>query len=276
MAGDGSVHVARRGQGPPLLLLHGIGHRWQAWEPVMDQLAEAHEVIAMDLPGFGRSPLPADGRPLDMASTVARFPALLAELGVVRPHVAGNSLGGAIALELAAAGLVASATALSPAGFYTAAERRRAVTILSWLRAQTFLPEPVLRNMLRLRAVRTANFRALVTHPDRLDEARMLGDALAMRRGKGFRPVARAARSYRFGAGARLAEQPDLPVTIAWGDRDRILPPREATRARAQLPHARHVLLPDCGHVPMSDAPELVAGEILATTGEVPSVDRTP
>lgn len=259
----------RCGQGPPLVLLHGIGHRWQAWRPVLAQLAEHHEVFALDLPGFGESQLPSDGMPLDMASTVARFRLLFAQWGVERPHVAGNSLGGAIALELAVAGLVASVTAIAPAGFYTRAERRRAVTILSSLRAQTLLPEPVLRAAIAVRPVRLANFGTLVVHPDRLERERMLGDALAMRRGKAFRPTLRASRAYRFTGGPQLAAQPQLPLTVAWGERDRVLPPRQAERARAQLPHARHVLLPGCGHVPMSDAPGLVSREILTTTGRL-------
>jgi pimeloyl-ACP methyl ester carboxylesterase len=261
-----TVKAVRRGSGPPLLLLHGIGHRWQAWEPVLDLLAEVHEVIALDLPGFGESPMPTDGLPLDMPATVARFPALLAALGVDRPHVAGNSVGGAIALELAAAGLVASATALAPAGFYTAAERRRALAMLAVLRVNTFLPEPVIRAVLRSETMRAVCFGRVVAHPSRLSVERMVGDALAMRRGKAYRPVVRAGRRYRF-AGA-----PAVPVTIAWGTKDRVLPPCEAERARALLPHARHVELPGCGHVPMSDDPELVASVILATTAS--SADR--
>jgi len=260
-----TINAVRRGTGPPLVLLHGIGHRWQAWEPVLDRLASVHDVIALDLPGFGKSPMPADGMPLDMAATLVRFPGLLAELGLECPHVAGNSLGGAIALELAAAGLAASATALSPAGFFTAAERRRALAILALLRANSFLPAPVVRAVLRSEAMRAVCFGQLVAHPRRLSAERAVGDALAMRRGKAYRPVARAGRRYQF------TGTPEVPVTIAWGARDRILLPREAERARARLPQARHVALPGCGHVPMSDDPELVASVILATTGAAPA-----
>ncbi|MFS8522878.1 MAG: alpha/beta fold hydrolase [Micromonosporaceae bacterium] len=311
MAGEPSLHVERRGSGPRLLLVHGIGHRWQAWEPVMDLLAAHHDVIAVDLPGFGRSPLPAGGR-LDVAALVAAVRGLADELGLVRPHVAGNSLGGAIALELAMSGAVASATALSPAGFYTAQEARRAGLILGWLRAQSFLPVPVLRAALAVPAVRRSAFGTLVVHPDRLDRERMLGDTLALRRGKGFSQVARSLRDYRFRAGGVAVPPPDaapagvaatagtgdagagagggeggaavgdggtaggpVPVTVAWGERDRILPPREAARAREALPWARHVTLPGCGHVPMSDDPELVALTILRTTGAAPAADPT-
>lgn len=58
-----------------------------------------------------------------------------------------------------------------------------------------------------------------------------------------------------------------MPVTIAWGDKDRILTPSQAVRARARLPRAHHLMLPGCGHVPMSDDPRLVASTILTTTG---------
>lgn len=256
-----NVHCERRGEGSPLLLVHGIGHRWQAWEPVMDLLAAHHHVIAVDLPGFGASPVPAGGMPKNMAATVAALGEFLAGLGIQRAHVAGNSLGGAIALELAASGLVASATAFSPAGFFTDAERRRALRILSIMRATTFQPEPLLRRTLSRPAIRSRSFGQLVAHPDRLDLERAIGDALAFRRGAGFRAVARTAREYS------CLATPTVPVTVAWGTRDRILPPNQAERARQRLPNARHVPMPDCGHVPMSDDPELTARLILQTTG---------
>lgn len=268
------ISLHRRGSGPPLLLVHGLGHRWQAWEPVLDRLASAHDVIAVDLPGFGGSPLPADGV-LDMAVTVRRFPAWLDQIGVERPHVAGNSLGGALALEMAAAGLAASATAFSPAGFSTVAEWRRATARLSWLRAQAFLPVPALRVLLRSRTVRAASLGLIMAHPDRLSPERAAADALALRRGRGFRPMALAGRGYRF-SGQELRTRPDVPVTVAWGAADRILPPRQALRAQAELPHARHLLLPGCGHVPMTDDPGLVADTILATTGGQPPAGGQP
>lgn len=243
------------------MLIHGLGHRWQGWEPVIDQLSAVHEVIALDLPGFGESPVPAGGMPADMAGIVAGVASFLAAEGIDRPHVAGNSLGGGVALELAAANLVATATAFSPVGFFTTAERRRALVMLWALRATTFMPAPALRFALRSRAVRAMSYRSLVAHPSRLRPERMVDDAIALRRGHGFRGAARATRGYRFTA------EPAVPVTIAWGDKDRILAPSQAARARAELPGARYVELPDCGHVPMGDDPTLVASTILTTTG---------
>lgn len=257
------VNAERRGSGEPLILIHGIGHRWQAWEPVIDRLAEHHDVIAIDLPGFGRSPVPEGGMPRNMAGTVGLIAGWFEAEGLARPHVAGNSLGGAIALELAASGLVASATALSPGGFYTQAERRRALGILSTLRANCFLPGPVMNLGLRVSAIKTVSWVSLVADPTKLEHRRAFEDAMALRRGKGFRSVARAARTYSF-EGA-----PSVPVCVAWGEKDRIFLPHQLDRARQKLPAARHELLSGCGHVPMSDDPDLVAVTILRTTGAI-------
>jgi pimeloyl-ACP methyl ester carboxylesterase len=257
------INKRHGGTGEPLVLIHGIGHRLQAWEPVFDRLAEHHEVIAIDLPGFGESPVPDGGMPRDMAATVASIAAAFAEWGLDRPHVAGNSLGGAISLELAAVGAVRSATAFSPAGFFTPAERRRALRILNTLRANTFAPAPVIRMTLRSPSLRAASFGPLVARPAQLDIERALGDALALRRGRGFRSVARSSRDYRFD-GSRLDAA--IPVTVGWGERDKILGIHQAERVKAVIPGARVVTMPQCGHVPMSDDPDLVVSLILQTT----------
>jgi pimeloyl-ACP methyl ester carboxylesterase len=257
------VNHIRQGTGEPLVLVHGIGHRWQAWTPVLDRLAAHHDVIAIDLPGFGESPVPPGGMPRGMAAIVAMMAGYFAAEGLDRPHVAGYSLGGAIALELAVAGQARSATAFSPAGFFTEAERRRTLATLRLMRASTFLPAPLIRRSMRLAAFRAFCYAPLLAHPRRLDYQRAVEDALALRRGRGFRPVARSSRGYRFGAGTPPVP---VPLTVAWGAKDRILPPHQAERARALLPEARHVALPGCGHVPMSDDPDLVADLILQTT----------
>lgn len=256
----------RRGAGPPLVLLHGIGHHRHGWAPVLDRLAAHHEVYAVDLPGFGESPPPEGGLPTAMAGAVAGILDFFAALGLRRPHVAGNSLGGAIALELAAAGAVASATALSPAGFCTPREARWALGVLNTHRLAAHLPHPVLRLAARSGALRTLSYGMIFARPRALTPQMALADALAMRAGRGFVAVARAARGYRY-TGA-----PAVPVTVAWGTRDRIFPYRQAALARERLPRARHVDLPGCGHVPMNDAPTLVADTILHTTTAIPSI----
>jgi pimeloyl-ACP methyl ester carboxylesterase len=251
----------RRGAGEPLVLLHGIGHHWQAWTPVLDRLAQSHDVIAVDLPGFGRSPMPEGQLPHEMPQLVNTLAAFFDRLGLDRPHVAGNSLGGAIALELAAAGHAASATALSPAGFCNPKQLRRAITLLRFHRYAAYLPEPVMRRLLAVEPLRAASFGMLLARPRAISAEAALADSLALRNARAFELVARHGLRYAF-QGA-----PTVPVTIAWGTRDRILPYRQSSLARQLLPEARHVDLPGCGHVPMHDDPELVSRVILATTG---------
>ncbi|HEV7900095.1 MAG TPA: alpha/beta fold hydrolase [Planosporangium sp.] len=251
----------RRGAGEPLVLLHGIGHHRQAWQPVLDKLATVHDVIAVDLPGFGQSPMPETDLPHDMPQLVGGIAGFLASLGLDRPHVAGNSLGGAIALELAATGQAASVTALSPAGFCTPAQLRWAITVLRFHRYAAHLPEPVMRRMLKIDLLRAVSFGMLLARPRRISAEAALADSLALRNARAFEAVARNGLRYAF-KGA-----PTVPVTVAWGTRDRILPYRQAALARQLLPEARHIELNGCGHVPMHDDPDLVASVILATTG---------
>lgn len=254
------VAFERRGSGAPLVLLHGIGHRWQAWEPVLDRLAEQHDVIAVDLPGFGDSPpLPAE-RGYDMAAAVDVACDIFAALGVERPHVAGNSLGGVLALELASRDLVRSATALAPAGFWSPFGRRWALSVLRMIRMTGRAPVPVRSAVFGRKLTRMASGSLLYGHPSRLTPEVMLADLASMTASPGFDLVAEAGRDYVFASAA-----PRVPVTVAWGTRDRILWPRQARRAAELLPAARHVWLRHCGHVPMSDEPERIVELIVDT-----------
>ncbi|MET0135474.1 MAG: alpha/beta hydrolase [Kibdelosporangium sp.] len=255
-----TLSYSRRGSGSPLVLLHGIGHRWQAWEPILDELAERHDVIAVDLPGFGKSP--GLSGPYTVQAGVAAAVSAFKELGVEQPHLAGNSLGGMLALELASAGHAKSVTALAPAGFWaTARGRAWALRVLAMIRATGRLPVRTRTAMMSRKSFRLASGSLLFGHPSRVPMQVMLDDLAAMVEATGFAAVAEGGRDYFYAGPA-----PAVPVTVAWGTRDRILWPSQAKRAAMLLPDAHHVPLPGCGHVPMHDDPELVARTILATT----------
>ncbi len=259
-AGRLQVAYTRTGRGEPVVLVHGIGHRRQAWDPVLPALSRRRDVIALDLPGFGESPALPAGEGYDLATTVEGFGEFFAALDLGRPHVVGSSLGGAIALELGARGLVSSVTALAPAGFWTALERRWALTLLSTVRASALVPDLVLRRVAADPAWRASMVRMLYVHPERQDAEAFLGDARAIKNAVGFRPTAAFGRTYTCEA------VPEVPTTIGWGTRDRVLPPAQAARARRRLPDATHVAMRGCGHLPMLDDPRLVARVILAGT----------
>jgi len=249
----------RRGSGEPLVLLHGLGSRWQVFEPVIDLLAGEFEVWSVDMPGFGASPPPA--RPV---TTIAALTDLVAEWlreeGIEGCHVAGNSTGGGVALELASRGLVASACGLAPIGFWSARERAWCQMSVRNSRATTKLLRPAVPTLLRSRALRAALFAQYTTHPADVDPEVALADVDALIGATAFDDVCAAFTGYL--APADAADR--VPVTIAWGDKDRLLLPRQLERARRRLPKARHVLVPGTGHLMMGDDPPAVADVIRA------------
>ena len=254
-----AINHHREGEGPPLVLLHGIGHHWQAWRPVIEELSADHDVIACDSPGFGASPaLPAGVEPTIYAYVDA-FERFFEELGLERPHVAGNSMGGAIALELARRGAVATACAFSPAGFWTPAELRFCQLSLHALASMPALLRGAIVALARTRAGRVALFSQTFGWPARLPAEEAVSTLLDAWASPAFGATLEAFGSYRFDAPEELR---GAELTIAWGKRDRLLPyRRQAPRARALLPWAEHLTL-GAGHVPFFDDPAAVAAVI--------------
>ncbi len=257
-----SINHHREGSGEPVVLLHGVGHHWQAWSPVIERIAADFDVLACDSPGFGRSaPLPAGIEPTVPAYADA-FEWFFAELGLERPHVAGNSMGGAIALELARRRAVRSACAFSPAGFWTRPELRFTQASLGAFANLPAVARPLVEALTRTRLGRFVLFRQNFGFPSRLpvEEAiATLRDAWAS---PAFGAALRAFDHYRFEAAEQLRS---VPVTIAWGDRDRLLPFRlQAPRARKMLPFATHLTL-GAGHVPFYDDPGAAAAVVRAS-----------
>jgi pimeloyl-ACP methyl ester carboxylesterase len=231
-------------------LLHPLGADRHVWAPVVDRLALERDVICVDLPGFGGSaPLDGDSSPAALAGAVAGFADAL-DLGE-SPHVAGNSLGGWVALELALAGRARSVTAIAPAGLWPeplAPKRGTARAI-----ARTLLP--LMPALVRSAGGRRVALAATVGDAGRVPP----GDALRLVRSyaeaPGFAAVNAAMRSGRF----QGLERVRVPVTLGWCERDRLV------AKPAHLPSTvRSVDLAGCGHVPMWDAPDKVANLLLA------------
>jgi pimeloyl-ACP methyl ester carboxylesterase len=247
----------RGGSGDPLVLIHGIGHTWRAFKPMLALLEERFDVLAVDLPGFGYSPpLPAGvaSSPERLADSVERT---IDAAGLETAHFAGNSLGGWISLELARRGRAATVTAISPAGLTLAREEGWAVGILRaerWLARNAPAPEALLRNPLaRTLFAGPAFGRPWRIDPDDLiEQARLFADA------PGFEPTLAAGR----GTQVRGLDVIRCPVLLLWGTRDMILLPRQGRRFERLIPDAELRYLKGLGHVPMSDDPELLAGAI--------------
>jgi pimeloyl-ACP methyl ester carboxylesterase len=266
--GRGMLASERHGSGEPLVLVHGVTHRRQAWYPVLDLLAAEREVILVDLPGHGQSPdLILDGRPLEEVLR-EEFRTFLAEQGLDRPHVAGNSLGGLVALKAGATGDARSVTALSPAGFWRGdasfAYTRRLFLSAAGLVERLGSRADVLS---RTSAGRHLMYGALLAHPSRVPADHALGDVRA------FERAIPTLRSLLDAAEPFVDEIPaDVPVTIAWAGRDLVLPPWQADVAREVLPQAEHITMRGVGHVPMWDAPKHVARVLLRGSAPVAAV----
>jgi pimeloyl-ACP methyl ester carboxylesterase len=243
----------RTGSGPPLLLVHGLGMSKEVWRPVMPLLAREREVIAVDLPGFGDSP-PGPRTVTGLAEAVAAF---ADELGLERPHVAGNSLGGGIVLALGAMDHVRSVCAVSPIGFANDREAVYARGLLAVTRLASRALAPVADTLARNRVLRAGLTAHAVARPTRLPP----GDAAlwtrVYARAPAFWDLLRDAPGWD-------VVPPACPTTVAWGEHDRLLIfGRQAPRARRVLPAARHVTLYGCGHVPTWDDPDQVARVLL-------------
>ncbi|PSK99039.1 pimeloyl-ACP methyl ester carboxylesterase [Murinocardiopsis flavida] len=257
------IFSERRGHGSPLVLLHGLGHRGQAWYPALNALSARHEVFAIDLPGFGRSPAPDPNEPYTVLSLTDTIQEWCAGMGLDRPHLAGNSLGGAIALELAVRGAAASVTALAPIGFGSPRSEARTRLLALGAPVAALIPESV-----RLAAAGSRPGRALARRVLRgsitgAHTRQVTFDARALSSGSSLVRLAREVAAYHY-----RQREIACPVTIAWGDGDRVLPPGNARRALRRVPHAHLVVLLGCGHIPVADAPGVVADTILRTCAE--------
>ena len=250
------------GSGEPLLLIHGIGSTWRAWKPVLDRLEASHEVLAVDVPGFGRSaPLPPGTRPTIAAMSDALERALDA-VGWDRPHVAGNSMGGWLALELGRRGRASSVVAISPAGMWT--EKERAYSRNS-LRLQHLIATriaPYADQITRTALGRTLVLGSVMSRPWRTDPEDA-ADALRLFAGApGWESTLEAMTNDM----PRELGSIDCPVRIVWGTRDTLLLPRQADRFVREIPDAELIRLSGLGHVPMGDDSEAVADSILEFT----------
>jgi pimeloyl-ACP methyl ester carboxylesterase len=226
-------------------------------------------VICLDLPGFGESPPLPEHLPYELDTAIIILKEFFADLGLNRPHVAGNSMGGLISLALAHHGMVSSATALSPAGLWTPMGRRVSLAMVRQVRRTAcHMPPKLAHRLSQTPKGRTLMCGLLFGRPDLIEPRVLLEDMQAMIHSVGFRPTLAAGDRIIFASQVNS----DVPVTIAWGSRDLLFRRPRAEAIMRLIPHARLLRLPGCGHVPMNDNPELVA-HVLLTGSESAGVE---
>lgn len=247
------------GSGPPLLLIHGTLGTRAVWDPVRERLARERRLILIDLPGMGDSAaLPDAHVPARWIDAIAE---VLDEVGAPRPAVAGHSMGGWTALELAKAGRAASVLALVPAGMWGERSSRSAVFSLRMARAMSRLtPLVVTRRAMRSETLRRFALRDQCVHPERVSLESILAATQGARSATGFREHLRAARAERFTGGEAI----EVPTRVVFATRDRIARPGQSQHTDELPDHAVVEHWEDCGHLVLWDAPDRVADALLA------------
>jgi pimeloyl-ACP methyl ester carboxylesterase len=233
------------------VLIHPLGGELVVWEPVLERLARERDVIAVDLPGFGGSaplPGPTPATPLALARAVARF---LDRLGIDEAHVAGNSLGGWVALELAKAGRALSVAGLCSAGLWSRPLGPRPGRDVRRVGRRLL---PVLPTLLRSAAGRRVVLRRSVGHPERVPPAAAARLVRSYLTSPGFEGANAEMRAAVFAG----VEDIRVPVTLAWGELDALV-----RRPRQTAEDCRTVVLHGCGHIPTWDDPGQVARLLL-------------
>jgi pimeloyl-ACP methyl ester carboxylesterase len=246
--------VIRRGTGRPLVLLHGLSGSESMWRHVVPHLTPDFDTIAVTALGHRGGQRASRGA--TVADVVDDAERILDRLGLDRPLLAGNSLGGWVAIELARRGRAAKVCALSPAGSWDSSlgEHLPGAARLRATMRRARAARGVMPVLGRLRPIRHLALRDIAVHGGRTsrhDLIELTDDLLGCELVEGLLATTEQI--------APLDPLP-CPVTLAWSEHDRILPPwRNGVRARALLPGAAWREIPGVGHAPMLDDPRLVA-----------------
>lgn len=253
-------HYFEAGSGRPLVLLHGIGMSHKAWSPVIPALSAQRRIIAFDTAGFGSSPPLPKNIPPTTVNLVKALGEVLKEMGIHEPiDIAGNSMGGYMALEAAKQGLARSVVAISPAGLWHAPpahvkhlffSMRRATQLFPSL-VSTLLKTPLFRELFMAVPISAGSWR--------MPAEDAISAALDFANASGFEDTFAHAEAL-FGA-----EQIAIPLTVAFGTKDWLLTRR--AQLRSKLPaHTRWLQPTGWGHVPMWQDPAGVTQLILEGT----------
>jgi pimeloyl-ACP methyl ester carboxylesterase len=250
------VNVIDAGEGDPIVFIHGLSGSWVNWLENIPHFAASHRVIAMDLPGFGHSPMPADR--ISISGYARIVDELLHAVGIERAVIVGNSMGGFIGAELAlqfstrveklvlvsAAGLSIEHQRNEP--FLRMLERLEDVLVYTggWTatRSETLTRRPRVRRQIM----------KLVAHRAEALPAPLIAEQVKGSGKPGFVPALDALTDYRIRD--RLGEI-ECPVLVVWGEDDRLVPVRDAHEFGRLIPHAHVEVWPETGHVAMLERP---------------------
>lgn len=245
-----TMHSTRAGNGKPLLLVHGLGGSSHSWNPVSGPLAQTREVIALDLPGHGKSLAETDSGTFDgLARSLDTW---LDREKLIGVDMVGSSMGARLVLEMARRGRAGAVVALNPGGFWQGWERTFfKTTIAASIRLVRAL-NPALPVIAKSAAGRTALMAQLSAKPWALDPALVARELKSFASTRTFDALVSDLAN---GATQPGTSDTKAPIVIGWGRKDRLCLPSQATRAMTAFPNAKLHWLEQSGHFPMWDQP---------------------
>lgn len=255
------MYAHRSGSGQPVLLVHGLGSTWESWGPILPGLRAHREVVAVDLPGFGRTP-PLRGE-VSIATLTDAVESYIVAEGLDGVDLVGSSMGARMVLELARRGATGTTVALDPGGFWgDGGARYLGVTLAASIRLVRAL-QPVLPTVLNTPAGRTALLAQLSARPWAVPPKVALHELRSFAAAPSFDAALRA-----LVGPPRQQGRPATPgnVVIGWGRQDRVTLPGQAKQAAREFPQAALHWFDGCGHFPHWDRPQDTVDLILAST----------
>jgi pimeloyl-ACP methyl ester carboxylesterase len=261
-----TVDYVEIGAGEPILFLHGISGCWQNWLETLPHFGRAHRAIALDLPGFGTSPMPS--WEISIPAYGQLIQDFCEELGLQRVTVVGNSMGGFVATEAVTASprRFERLALVSAAGIINTwnPEARATVTGFAWKKFGPVVADRG-RWIVSHRRSRELALAPFVRYPNRLRPDLLLEQLAGGARGPGFSDALKSLISHDIRERlARIA----MPTLIVWGLSDRVIPVAAAASYHRRIPHSRLEIFERTGHVPQLERPlrfNLVLDEFLTS-----------
>lgn len=260
-----NLNIQRYGSGPiKLVAIHGLGSASSAWKLVLPEFSKRYEFITLDLPGHGDAFMLAN---LEM-NPVRISQIIISELkaiGIDKFHLIGNSLGGWIALEMAAAypEHVLSVTGVAPAGLWLKPKTNRNGE-LAVSRYLARISLPFAKTIARIKFMRKIGFKLVSPQWEKFSPETCADAAIAMGGASGYYTIWDAFLGNRFDKEISTT----IPITILFGDSDYTLPAATSQEKSLAPKHCRWVVLPQSGHAPMWDRVDEVIAETIKTINQ--------
>jgi pimeloyl-ACP methyl ester carboxylesterase len=261
------VRYVRKGSGPAVVLIHGFASSIFTWKDVLPALAQGHDVVAIDLPGFGGSDIP---RPLVGTTYPSVALAVMDRLGIGRAALVGNSLGGSVAVGMAAERpeRVTALVLIDSAGFnFDAGDRPPLLRLIAAPGVGSALEKVPVRRRLVAAGLEQVFFDDTLVTAERIDEY-----AVPMSRPG----AARAAAELLAGESPPFRDvvgRVRAPALVIWGRNDTWIPVAHAQRFTEAIPGSTAVILDSCGHLPQEEKPAEVSALILRFLAAAARVD---